>query len=189
VLVAERLRARLAAIPDLERRLTRPVLFSFRTPIEVEVHGEELVALRRQAAVVESALAALPELADVAATLRAGAPEVEIVYDRERLARSGLALGAVADAVRDLVRGSEATRFNLRDRRIPIVVQLDEETAARSRTCAIWWSTPGGSARSRSRRSPTCAWARGRARCAASTAGAWRWCAPTSRPAPPSAAR
>jgi HAE1 family hydrophobic/amphiphilic exporter-1 len=124
--VAERLRSRLEAIPDLEHRLTRPVLFSFRTPIEVEIHGEELDALKAKAAEVERALAARPELADVASTLRAGAPEVEIVYDRERMARSGLAVGTVAEAVRDLVRGAEATRFNLKDRRIPIVVQLAE---------------------------------------------------------------
>lgn len=124
--VAERLRARLEAIPDLEHRLTRPVLFSFRTPIEVEIHGEDLDALKAKATEVERALAARPELADVASSLRAGAPEVEIVYDRERMARTGLAVGTVAEAVRDLVRGAEATRFNLKDRRIPIVVQLAE---------------------------------------------------------------
>ena len=124
--VAERLRERLLAVPDLEHRMTRPVLFSFRTPIEVEIHGEDLDALESKAGEVERALAARAELADVASTLRAGAPEVEIVYDRERLVRAGLAIGTVADAVRDLVRGAEATRFNLQDRRIPIVVQLAE---------------------------------------------------------------
>ncbi|HSM15256.1 MAG TPA: efflux RND transporter permease subunit, partial [Thermoanaerobaculia bacterium] len=124
--VAERVRARLAEIPDLEEQMTRPVLFSFRTPIEVEIHGEDLDQLKAKAAEVERALAGLPELADVASTLRSGAPEVEIVYDRERLALYGLELGPVAEAVRDLVRGAEATKFNLKDRRIPIVVQLEE---------------------------------------------------------------
>ncbi len=124
--VAARVRERLRALPDLEERLTRPVLFSFRTPIEVEVHGDDLDQLKRKAAEVEATLASLPELADVASTLRAGAPEVEIVYDRERLALYGLSLGPVAESVRDLVRGAEATRFNLKDRRIPIVVQLAE---------------------------------------------------------------
>ncbi len=124
--VAERVRTHLAGIPDLEQQLTRPVLFSFRTPIEVEVHGEDLDQLKRKALEVERTLAALPELADVATTLRTGAPEVEIVYDRDRLARYGLSIGEVAQAVRDLVRGAEATRFNLKDRRIPIVVQLRE---------------------------------------------------------------
>ena len=42
-----RLRSRLAEIPDLEARMVRPVLFSFRTPIEVEIHGDNLLELRR----------------------------------------------------------------------------------------------------------------------------------------------
>lgn len=124
--VVARIRRRLAAVPDLDQRLTRPVLFSFRTPIEVEVHGDDLELLRRQATEVASVLEQLPELADVESTLRRGAPEVEIVYDRERLSRAGLSLATVADSVRDLIKGSEASRFNQKDRRIPIMVQLDE---------------------------------------------------------------
>jgi HAE1 family hydrophobic/amphiphilic exporter-1 len=124
--VVARLRRRLASVPDLDQRLTRPVLFSFRTPIEVEVHGDDLELLRRQAAEVAGVLEQLPELADVESTLRRGAPEVEIVYDRERLSRAGLSLATVADSVRDLIKGSEASRFNQKDRRIPIMVQLDE---------------------------------------------------------------
>lgn len=124
--VVARLRERLATVPDLDQRLTRPVLFSFRTPIEVEVHGDDLELLRRQATEVAGVLEQLPELADVESTLRRGAPEVEIVYDRERLSRAGLSLATVADSVRDLIKGSEASRFNQKDRRIPIMVQLDE---------------------------------------------------------------
>lgn len=45
--VVERLRRRFAELPDVDARITRPVLFSFRTPIEVEVQGENLVELRR----------------------------------------------------------------------------------------------------------------------------------------------
>jgi HAE1 family hydrophobic/amphiphilic exporter-1 len=125
--VAARLREKLASIPDLDERVTRPVLFSFKTPIEVEVHGEDLTQLRRQAETVEAALAALPELADVQSTLASGAPEVEVIYNRELLSRYGLAVGAVANQVRDLVKGAEATRYNMRDRRVPVLVQLAEE--------------------------------------------------------------
>ncbi len=99
-------------------------------------------------------MAGLPELADVEATLRSGAPEVQIVYDRDRLARYGLNLRQVAELVRDQVKGREATRFNLRDRRVPLVVRLEDATARRSRTCASWWSTPRARRPSRSRRWP-----------------------------------
>jgi HAE1 family hydrophobic/amphiphilic exporter-1 len=142
--VVRRLRARFAAIPDLDARVTRPVLFSFRTPIEVEVHGDDLVELRRQAEIARQTLAAMPQLADVETTQRRGSPEVQVVYDRELLARYELNPGLVASRVRDKVQGFEATRFNLKDRRIPIVVRLqmnDRETVEDVRALIV---NPGG---------------------------------------------
>ena len=142
--VVRRLRARFAAIPDLDARVTRPVLFSFRTPIEVEVHGDDLLELRRQAEVVRQTMAAMPQLADVETTQRRGSPEVQVVYDRDLLARYGLNPGDVASRVRDKVQGFEATRYNLKDRRIPIVVRLqmsDRETVEDVRSLIV---NPGG---------------------------------------------
>jgi len=139
-----RLRRSLSAVPDLKARVVRPVLFSFKTPIEVEVHGNDLRQLRRTADEVQAGMQALPELADVETTLHSGAPEVQIVYDRERLARYGLNVREVARLVRDKVQGHEATRFNLHDRRIPIVVRLglaDRETVEDVRSIVV---NPGG---------------------------------------------
>lgn len=128
--VAARIRARLTGIPDLQARLTRPVLFSFRTAIEVEVYGDDLARLREMAERVEREMAAIPLLADVESTLRRGAPEVQIVYDRDRLRRHGLSVAEVANRVRDQVKGREATRLDLDDRRVPIVVRLLEQDRA-----------------------------------------------------------
>lgn len=124
--VIDRLRRRLAQIPDLDARVTRPVLFSFRTPVEVEVHGEDLAQLKTFGDRTRDRLAQLPALADVESSLKTGAPEVQIVYDRDRLARYDLNIQQVAQRVRNQVQGFEATRYNLRDRRIPILVRLDE---------------------------------------------------------------
>ncbi|MGD2114383.1 MAG: efflux RND transporter permease subunit, partial [Acidobacteriota bacterium] len=125
--VVEEIRRRLARVPDAEARVTRPVLFSSKTPIEVEVHGDDLPRLKEMAGRVRREMEAMPELADVEATLKSGAPEVQIVYDRERLRRYDLDLLEVAELVRNQVQGFEATRFNRVDRRIPIVVRLEEE--------------------------------------------------------------
>jgi HAE1 family hydrophobic/amphiphilic exporter-1 len=125
-LVADRIRARLAGIPDLEARLTRPVLFSFRTPVEVEIYGDDLARLRGMAERVEAEMAAIGLLTDVESSLQPGAPEVQIVYDRDRLRRHGMSVSEVANRVRDQVKGREATRLDLDDRRVPIVVRLEE---------------------------------------------------------------
>jgi HAE1 family hydrophobic/amphiphilic exporter-1 len=128
--VAARIRAKLDRIPDLEARLVRPVLFSFKTPIEVEVYGDDLRELRIAADRVRDEMEAMGLLTDVEATLRKGAPEVLIEYDRERLLRYGLEIGDVARQVRDQVRGRSSTRYNVDDRRIPIVVRLRDADRA-----------------------------------------------------------
>lgn len=128
--VLSRLRAHFARIPDTEVRVVRPLLFSSQRPVVLELQADDLVALREYSRRIEALLAQRPELADVEATLRKGAPEIQVSYHRDRLALYGLSIGTVARQVRDLVKGFESTRFNLKDRRIPIIVRLDEEDRA-----------------------------------------------------------
>jgi HAE1 family hydrophobic/amphiphilic exporter-1 len=85
--VVERVREAFAGRPDIQTTITRPVLFSSKTPIEVEVHGDDLVELRRKTQYVLAVMEGLPELADVQATLRSGAPEIQVIYDRDRMMR------------------------------------------------------------------------------------------------------
>ena len=123
----DRLRRRFSELPDTDVRVVRPVLFSFKTPIEVEVHGEDLDRLKDVSDLVAARLSTMPELADVESTLRSGAPELQIEYDRELLARYELGINDVAQMVRNQVKGFEATLYNLKDRRIPIMVRLEEQ--------------------------------------------------------------
>ena len=125
--VLRRIRGYLKNMPDITERVVRPVLFSSNKPIVVEIQGDDLPTLRRIAQEAEERLKDHRELADVETTLRQGAPEIQISYDRQRLSRFGLGLGQVAEQVKNLVKGFEATRYNLKDRRIPIIVQLQEE--------------------------------------------------------------
>ncbi len=142
--VLARIRGRLDEIPDLDARMVRPVLFSFRTPIEVEIHGDQLIDLRRMSERVAELMVAMPELADVETSLRVGAPEVQIEYDREQLARYGLSIEMVATRVRDAVKGAEASLYNLGDRRIPIVVRFREGDRREVSDVADFLVNPGG---------------------------------------------
>ncbi len=128
--VVDRLRKRFREVPDLDARVVRPVLFSFRTPIEVEVHGDDLAELEAWSNRARDLMSQMPELADVESTLRSGSPEMQIVYDRNQLARYNLDIATVASLVRDSVKGFEATRYNLIDRRIPIIVRYREDDRA-----------------------------------------------------------
>ncbi len=128
--VLQRIRAHFSEIPDATVRVVRPVLFSSQRPIVIELQGDDLAVLKEVSTRVEAVLSERPELADVEASLRRGAPEIQVTYHRDRLALYGLNIGTIARQVRDLVKGFEATRFNLKDRRIPILVRLEEDDRA-----------------------------------------------------------
>ena len=114
-------------VPDITTRVTRPVLFSSKKPVVIQINGEELPELKEYSDQATALLSKEAELADVEPTLRSGAPEVQITYDRQQIIRHGLNINSIAEQVRDMVKGSEATRLNRRDRRVPIVVRLAEQ--------------------------------------------------------------
>jgi HAE1 family hydrophobic/amphiphilic exporter-1 len=142
--VVRRLRSMFANVPDVEFRVVRPVLFSSKTPIVVEIHGDDLARLKALSGQAGELMAQLPALADVETSLRSGAPEIQVTYHRDKLATYGLNIGTVAKEVRDMVKGFEATRFNMKDRRIPIIARLDEPARSYVNDIGQLVVNPGG---------------------------------------------
>ncbi|MDP6892103.1 MAG: efflux RND transporter permease subunit [Verrucomicrobiota bacterium] len=126
-LVIAKLRELFDDVPDITTRVTRPVLFSSKKPVVIQINGEELPELKEYSDQSTALLSKESELTDVEPTLRSGAPEVQIIYDRQQIIRHGLNINSIANQVRDMVKGSEATRLNRRDRRVPIVVRLSKQ--------------------------------------------------------------
>ena len=137
------LRRTLESMPEMQSKLTRPVLFSFRTPIEVEVEAFDLDRIRDLGEKVAQEMEAIPSLTDVKSSARPGSPEVQIVYDREALVRRGLDLRQVAELVRAKVQGESASEYRKRERRIDIVVRLTVEDRATLRQLSNLVVNPG----------------------------------------------
>ena len=121
------LRDEVDEIPEIEVEISHPALFSFKTPIEVEVRGYNLRQLRQLSLEAESRMASLPGLVDVKSSLQAGNPELQISYKRDQLATYGLSLRNVAELVRHKVQGKVATDFRQDERQIDVLVRLREE--------------------------------------------------------------
>lgn len=121
------IREKLRNFSGITYKISRPVLFSFKTPIEVEIKGYNLATLTALSRQAVQAISEIPGLTDVKSNLQRGSPEVQISYDRSKLAFYGLNILDVANIVRNKVLGEVATQFKREDRRIDIRVKVREE--------------------------------------------------------------
>jgi HAE1 family hydrophobic/amphiphilic exporter-1 len=116
--------------PRFSSRFSRPALFSVHTPVEIVLFHPDLAVLRQAAATGVRALETRPELREVHSSLSAGYPEVRVQYDRQRLAALGIGVGDVARAVRAKVQGERPTRIASGERRVGLLLRLQEADRA-----------------------------------------------------------
>ena len=124
--VIERLRDRLSQYPEVTYAFRRPTLFSFTTPIEVEIFGYDLGELQAAAGQVAARMEGIAGLKDVKTSTRMGNPEIQVRFDRERLARLNLDENSIADILRNKIRGDVASRYREEDKQIDILVRAAE---------------------------------------------------------------
>ena len=124
----EAVRGLLGRVPDLKFKFSRPAYFSFRTPIEVEISGYSLSALDLLAEQAVERLHTIPGLTDIRSSTAGGQPEVQIVFDRRRVAELGTTVQNIGELLRNKLQGDVATELARRDRKVDIRVRaLDEE--------------------------------------------------------------
>jgi len=126
VLMAD-LRGKFSRYAGADNKFTRPSLFSFKTPIEVEVSGYDLNGLKDLSDQIVYRMEDHRAFTDVKSTMRGGYPEIQIHFDRERIASYGLQITDVAQTVVNKVKGELATRYSLRDRKIDVLVRAREQ--------------------------------------------------------------
>jgi HAE1 family hydrophobic/amphiphilic exporter-1 len=127
---AERLRQTFLQIPDVEAKFGRPGYFSLKTPVEIQIFGEDLEMLRAYSLDLVGVLAQVPGLVDVRSSLEAGNPELRVVFDRRRLAALNLDMTTLSETLRDRVQGVVPTRFKEEDRQIDIRIRNREADRA-----------------------------------------------------------
>ena len=117
------MRAELATLPGVQYEFTRPSLFTFASPLQIEVSGYDLAGLARVSQSVVQAMSASDRFTDIKTTIESGNPEIQIVFDQERAAKLGLTVREIADSVVANVRGELATRYTWRDKKIDVLVR------------------------------------------------------------------
>ncbi len=121
--VASAIRERLTATEEARFKFERPSVFTFRTPIEIEVYGDQLDELFAATALLKNRLEQVPGLVDLKTSAELGNPELQVTFNRNQLVQLGLDLGQAATTVRNKIQGDVATRFTQGDREIDILVR------------------------------------------------------------------
>ncbi|MEX2208313.1 MAG: CusA/CzcA family heavy metal efflux RND transporter [Myxococcota bacterium] len=131
--VAE-LEAAALRVPGNNYEFTQPIEMRFneliagvRSDVAVKVFGDDMPTLLGLAEGIAAELENVSGAADVKVEPVSGLSMLELELDREALARYGLALAEVQDAVRIAVGGETAGQIFEGDRRFPLVVRLSEE--------------------------------------------------------------
>jgi HAE1 family hydrophobic/amphiphilic exporter-1 len=122
----ERLRTTMQSHPGAQVDFSRPELFSFSTPLEIELRGQDLESIQVAGQRMAAMLRANPHYADVKSTVEEGFPEIQIRFDQDRAGALGLTTRQIADVVVKKVRGDVATRYSFRDRKIDVLVRAQE---------------------------------------------------------------
>jgi len=124
--LTEKLRETMKAWPSAQVDFARPELFALSPPLEIEIEGNNLEDIRVAGNRLAGMLRESPHYADVKSTVEQGFPEIQVVFDQDRAAALGLTTRQIADAVVNKVKGNVATRYSFRDRKIDVLVRVQE---------------------------------------------------------------
>ena len=142
----------LRQIPGIDYNFTAPMamrldeaISGVRTELGIKVFGDSLPILQQKAAEIRDIVAKIPGAADVSVDVSAGAMQVQLDLNRAALARYGLNVSDVREAVQAGIGGATATEVIDGRKRFPVVVRLAD--AYRNTPAAIsrlLLTAPGG---------------------------------------------
>ena len=131
-IVAE-LEAAVKLVPGNNYEFTQPIQMRFnelisgvRADVAVKVFGDDLEVMAATSQQIEKVLGTVPGAADVKTEQSTGLPVLSVDIDRAKLARYGLNIAEVQEAVEIAMGGKDAGMLFQGDRRFPIVVRLPE---------------------------------------------------------------
>lgn len=128
-------RDKVAQMADVSAEIAQVDMFTTERPLQVILSGYDLVALKKYSDQLMQKLSLDKQFIDLNNSLRAGQPELNISFDNQRLASLELRGADIADQLVTKIAGSVASKYNLQDRQVDILVRADE--SARNSVQAI----------------------------------------------------
>ncbi len=127
------LRRDLAALPGMNIVIGQPIshridhmLSGTRANIAVKLFGQDLYELRRIAELIKEEVESVPGAVDVSVEQQADIPFLKIQFDRAAIARYGLHVEEVAEAIRTAYFGTTVSRVLEGQNSFDLVVRFDD---------------------------------------------------------------
>lgn len=121
--VQQALRERVQRIPGVMAKFGSPELFSFASPIVIELTGYDLALLQQAAEQTAEQLGANNRFTDIRVNMTDGQPELAVYFDHAKLSQYGLTSAEVSELLATKIGGRVASQFSLADRKIDILVR------------------------------------------------------------------
>ena len=121
------MRSFLSNQPGVVSKFGTPELFSFATPLEIEIAGYDLNMLKRYGDKLAAILGKNDRFADIKSSLQSGNPELKIEFNHGKLAQLGLNAPDVSKLIAAKVGGEIATKYSIDDRKIDVLVRTQEQ--------------------------------------------------------------
>jgi heavy metal efflux system protein len=119
-------------IPGIEYEFTQPIEMRFnelitgvRADLAIKIFGEDLETLNRLAQKIKKLIDHVPGASDVVVEKVEGLPQMTVVYDRAKIARYGLNISDVNDAMSMAFAGKTAGSIFEGEKRFDLVVRFD----------------------------------------------------------------
>lgn len=121
------------AVPGNNYEITQPIQMRFnelisgvRSDVGVKIFGDDMDTLNRTADKISETLSKIPGGEDVKVEQTTGLPILTVNIDREKIARLGVNIAEVQEAITIAINGKQAGTLFQGDRRFDIVVRLPE---------------------------------------------------------------
>jgi HAE1 family hydrophobic/amphiphilic exporter-1 len=111
----------------VQSKFGTPELFSFDTPLEIEISGYDLGMLTRYSEKVAEILASSERFADIKSNMQSGNPELKVHFNHSKLAQLGLNAPDVSKLLAAKVGGEVASQYSIEDRKVDILVRTMED--------------------------------------------------------------
>jgi HAE1 family hydrophobic/amphiphilic exporter-1 len=121
-------RAKVAQMADVSAEIAQTEMFTTERPLQIILSGYDLEGLKKYSDQLIQKMSMDNQFIDLNNSLRAGQPELKISFDNERLASLELKASDIADQLVTKIAGSVASKYNLQDRQVDILVRADENS-------------------------------------------------------------